>query len=279
VLDELAGEERVERRVLERERAGVGHEPSNLRELGAARGQEVVVDVAGHDREGPVRPDLGEQAPPAARVEHAAARRDVPEEDRLELREHGCVQLEQERLGRRVPVAGVHAVVVGAQDRGVRDLPRHEPVLEDLAVGRAQDELDADDGVENVVGVRPGVDGGLPTAAGRLPPDRLGPDRPEVDPQRRLGVALRKRENPIPDVGFGVTLAQMGVQVDGEDVAGGASDPAPEPDRSASGAEVDLGVERLDPGHERPQDSRGPKLTVKALPCQSVQSFAGSATS
>src|SRR5262249_40693286 len=140
-------------------------------------------------------------------------------------------------------------------------------------------ELDADDGVEDVVGVRPGVDGPLPAAALRLAPDRLGPDRPEVDPQRRLGLALGKGENPIPDVGFGVPLAQMGVEIDGEDVPVGASDPAPETDRSAAGAEVDLGVERLDPGHERPQDSRGPKLTVKALPCQSVQSFAGSGSS
>ena len=38
--------------------------------------------------------------------------------------QHGRVQLEQERLDRRVAVAGVHSVVVGAQHLGVGDLGR-----------------------------------------------------------------------------------------------------------------------------------------------------------
>ena len=46
------------------------------------------------------------------------------EEERLEPAQHGRVQLEEERLHRRVAVTGVDAVVVGAQDLGIGHLAR-----------------------------------------------------------------------------------------------------------------------------------------------------------
>ena len=130
VLDQLAREHRVEGPVAKGQGLRVTDQEAHVLELGLTRAHEVVVDVRGHDREGPVGPDLGEQAPPATRVEHAPAARNVLEEERLEPAQHRRVQLEEERLDRGVTVAGVDPVVVGAQHLGVGHSSRHEPVLD-----------------------------------------------------------------------------------------------------------------------------------------------------
>ena len=64
-------------RVAEGQGLGVAHEPPHFGKLGPARRQEVVVDVRGHDGEGPVGTNLGEEAPAAARVEDPASTRDL----------------------------------------------------------------------------------------------------------------------------------------------------------------------------------------------------------
>ena len=191
----------------EGQRQGLRHQPAYAGKQRLAREEEVVVHVGGRDRERPVGTDLGEQAPAAAGVQHPRARGDAGQEQLLQLPQHGGVQLEQERLRRRVPVGGVDAVVVGPEHVGVGHLPRHEPVLEDAVVRRARHGLDPDDQVEHVVRVRPGVERGL-APRGCLLPERPRADRGQVQPDRRLRLALGQGEAAtIPRASRGASRA------------------------------------------------------------------------
>ena len=159
------------------------------------------------------------------------------------------MKLEQERLGGSVPVTGVHAVVVGAQDRGIRHLRAHEAVLDHAALAGAQHELDADDGIEDVAGVVPRVDGRLPPHGGLLPHRRRADGR-EVEADRGQGLPFGQRKDPVAEVGLGMTLAEVRIQVDGEEISVGAAQPALEPECPAPSGEVDRGSEGKDAGHQ-----------------------------
>ena len=156
-------------------------------------------------------------------------------------------KLEQEGLDRGVAVAGVDAVIVGAQYLGVGHPPGHEPVLDHPALA-PQHELDADDGIEHVVGIRPRVDGHFAPGRG-LTPERVFGYLREVDADRRQGLALGKAEDPVAHVGLGVPFPKMRVQVDREDMSVGTLDPALEPHASPPRGEVDHGFERSYAGH------------------------------
>jgi hypothetical protein len=248
MLDQLPREEPVEGGGAKGQRMRIPHHPAQGGELRLARGEEVEVHVRGHDPEPPVRTDLGEQAAPAPGVQDARSGREVPEEQPLELAQHRGVQLVQEGLRRRVTVLGVDAMVVGAQHLGIGHASGHEPVLQDATVP-AQHELDAHDGIEGVVGVGPGV-GRRDAARRRLHPERARPDLGEVDADRALRRPFRQREDPVADVGVRVLLAQVRVQIHGEDVARAVLHRAAEADLTPAAGEVDDGREGNDARHE-----------------------------
>src|SRR5207245_1182453 len=110
-------------------------------------------------------------------------------------------------------------------------------------------ELDADDGIEDVPGVRPGVHGRL-TPARDLLPERGGADGAQVDADGRLRVALRQGEPPPAHVRLRMALAQMRIDVEGEHVAGRVAQTAAKAQDAAAGAEIDGGGERDDSRHE-----------------------------
>jgi len=145
--------------------------------------------------------------------------------------------------------AGVHAVVVGAQDLGIRHLRAHEAVLDHAPLAGAQHELDADHGIEDVGRVVPRVDRALPPPGGLLPHGRRA-DRREVEADRGQGLSFGQRKDPVAEVGLGMTLAEVRVQVDGEEISIGAVQLALEPECPAPSGEVDGGREGKDAGHQ-----------------------------
>jgi hypothetical protein len=72
----------------------------------------------------------------------------------------------------------------------------HEAILHHAALTRAQHELDANHGVEDVAGVVPRVDRGLPPDRGLLP-HGSGADGREVEADRGQRLPLGQREDPV----------------------------------------------------------------------------------
>ena len=230
VLEDLAGQDRVELVGPKREIDHVADQPVVLREALDALLHDADRQVAAGHLVVPLAPQpleedvLGEEAVAGGDVEHATAGRNVLGEQAADVGEPRGVEGQHERRRRaRRDVGGglvdvlsvaVEGVQVGLVQLDVAD-------LDDPVVRAPDDKLDVVGRLEHVAGVDPGrprreldaVEGGL---------DRAGTDLGEIEPNAQLAGPTAKIVLPPAEVAVGMDLHE-GVDVDDQVAAGQAA--------------------------------------------------------